>query len=204
MSRLPRMIPVLGAVAIAAVTALTGCSSGQVTQTARQVSTINGASADLGDLALRDIRILYPSGGTYAAGSTAELVLVVVNRALETDTLVEVTGDFFDSAALPSSGSSASATPSATLSATPTDAPTQASLDTPVPAQGSLQFGTSDYPSIELTDLSEDISVGQTVSVTFVFEKAGEVTVDVPVANPEREIQREPGYDFHTEESQAG
>nr|MBA3800679.1 hypothetical protein [Geodermatophilaceae bacterium] len=77
MFRLPRTLPLLGAVAMAAVATVSGCSAGQVTQTSTQVATVNGSSANIGQLALRDIRILYPSGGSYAAGSTAQLVLVV-------------------------------------------------------------------------------------------------------------------------------
>ena len=184
MSRLPRNLPLLGAVAMAAVTTVSGCSAGQVTQTSTQVATVNGSSANIGQLALRDIRILYPSGGSYAAGSTAQLVLVVTNQGLAEDTLVEVTGDFFDAAAVPSD-----------------DEEAEAVVDAPVPAQGILAFGTSEFPSIELTDLAEEISVAEVYSVTFVFEDAGEVTVDVPVANPMREIGREEGYDFHTEEA---
>jgi len=184
----------MGALALAAAAALTGCSAGQVSQTAQQVSTVNGASANVGDLALRDIRIVYPSGGTYAAGSTAELVLVVTNQGLTEDTLVGVTGDFFDSAAIPTDDPTTSATPT-----TSAEEP-EAKVEAPVPAQGILQIGTSEAPSIELIDLSEEISVAEVYSITFVFELAGEVTVEVPVANPVREIDREEGYDFHTEE----
>lgn len=188
MSRLPRLVPLLGALALATVAALTGCSAGQVTQTSRQASTVNGASADVGELALRDIRILYPSGGTYAEGGTAELVLVVVNQGLDRDRLVDVTGDFFAAAAVPTDSE---------------EAATRVNT-APVPAQGSLQFGTSDLPSIELDDLSEEISAAEVVTLTFVFDQAGEVTVDVPVANPTREIERGEGYDFHTDEQPAG
>jgi len=184
-SRLPRKIPLLGAVAMAAVAAVTGCSAGQVTQTSTQVATVNGSSANVGQLALRDIRILYPSGGTYAAGSTAQLVLAVANQGLAEDTLIEVTGEFFDDAAVPTD-----------------DAGDEASVEVGVPAQGILQFGTTEFPSIELSDLSEEISVSEIVSLTFVFEQAGEVTVEVPVANPTREINREEGFDFHTEEGE--
>ncbi|MBA3292569.1 MAG: copper chaperone PCu(A)C [Geodermatophilaceae bacterium] len=185
MSRLPRKIPLLGAVAMAAVAAVTGCSAGQVTQTSTQVATVNGSSANVGQLALRDIRILYPSGGTYAEGSTAQLVLAVANQGLAEDTLIEVTGEFFDDAAVPTD-----------------DAGDEASVEVEVPAQGILQFGTTEFPSIELSDLSEEISVSEIVSLTFVFEQAGEVTVEVPVANPTREINREEGFDFHTEEGE--
>jgi len=184
-SRLPRKIPLLAAVAMAAVAAVTGCSAGQVTQTSTQVATVNGSSANVGQLALRDIRILYPSGGTYAEGSTAQLVLAVANQGLAEDTLIEITGEFFDDAAVSTD-----------------DAGDEASVEVEVPAQGILQFGTPEFPSIELADLSAELSVAEIVSMTFVFEQAGEVTVEVPVANPTREISREEGFDFHTEEGE--
>jgi hypothetical protein len=200
------MIPVLGTLALAAVAALTGCSAGQVTQTSTQVPTVQGASADVGDLALRDIRILYPSGGTYAEGSTAELALVVTNQGLSEDALIEVTGEFFESATLPAGDPTATPTPTATATATATatpsgDEPAKGGVEAVVPAQGILQFGTSESPTIELTDLTEEISVAEVFLVTFVFEQAGEVTVEIPVAAPTREIDREEGYDFHTEEA---
>lgn len=191
MSRPPRMLPVWGALALTTVAAVTGCSAGQITQTSTQVATVNGSSTNVGELALRDIRILYPTGGTYAEGSTADLVLVVTNQGLAEDRLVEVTGDFFDEARLPAD--------EVILPADDADA--EVSIDAPIPAQGTLQFGPRDSPPIELTDLSQEISVAEVVSLTFVFEQAGEVSVEVPVANPTRELDREEGYDFHTEEA---
>ncbi|MGI8722078.1 MAG: hypothetical protein ACR2JG_07605 [Geodermatophilaceae bacterium] len=191
MSRRSRNFPLLGVAFLAVVAALTGCSAGQITQTSTQVATVNGSSANVGQLALRDIRILYPSGGTYAEGSTAQLVLAVANQGLAEDTLLDVEGEFFAAAAIPSD-----AEPAAGEAAT--------GVDAEVPAQGILQFGTSEFPTIELSDLSAELSVAQVVSLTFVFEQAGEVTVDVPVANPTREINREEGFDFHTEEAEQG
>jgi len=191
------------ALALAAVALITtGCSTGQVTQTSTQVATVNGSSANVGQLALRDIRILYPSGGTYAEGSTAQLVLAVTNQGLGEDTLVEVTGEFFDEATMPfddSEPTSADPTGTATTDAGGAGSGLEAVI---IPAQGIVQFGTSELSSIELADLSEEISVAQVFSVTFVFVEAGEVTVEVPVANPIREIGREEGYDFHTEEGE--
>lgn len=183
MLRQPRTLPLLGTVALTAILALTGCSTGQVTQTSSQVSTVGGAAADVGLLSLRDIRILYPSSGSYSKGSTAKLVLLVTNESLDEDSLLDVTGDFFDSASVPSD-----------------EEDSEPRLDAPVPAQGVLQFGTREFPSIELTDLSEELSVAQVVTMTFVFENAGEVTVEVPVANPTREIDRGEGFDFNSEQ----
>lgn len=191
-------IPLLGVPAIAAILAVTGCSAGQVTQTSTQVPTVQGSSADIGDLALRDIRIVYPSTGTYAEGSTAELVLVVTNQGLGEDKLIDVTGEFFDSAVIPSD--EPRPTPTVTSTTGADEDPVETGGEAAVPAQGLVQFGTGESPSIQLTDLTEAISVAEIMLVTFVFEDAGEVTVEVPVANPTREIDRDEGYDFHTEE----
>jgi copper(I)-binding protein len=160
------MIPLLGAVAALSAAALTGCSAGQITQTSTQVATVNGSS-------------------------TAKLVLAVANQGLAEDTLLDVEGEFFASATIPSDEE-------------PATGEAAAGVEAEVPAQGVLQFGTSEFPTIELSDLSEELSVAQVVSLTFVFEQAGEVTVDVPVANPIREINREEGFDFHTEEAEQG
>lgn len=183
--------PALIAIAALAALAAAGCSAGRVTQTSVQVATVDGASADLDQLSLRNIRFVYPEGGSYQAGDDAELALVVTNQGLEEDTLIGVTGDFFDGASLVSSGSGSSGGG-------------DEGLDAPVPAQGSLIFGTDDDPAIEVSDLSDDLVASQIVSVTFVFESAGEVTVDVPVANPTEEIERGEGYDFHEEEGGEG
>jgi len=193
-------VPLLGVPAIAAILAVTGCSAGQVTQTSTQVPTVQGSSADIGDLALRDIRIVYPSTGTYAEGSMAELALVVTNQGLGEDKLIDVTGEFFDSAVIPSD--EPRPTPTVTASTTGADEdPVETGGEAPVPAQGLVQFGTGESPAIQLTDLTEAISVAEIMLVTFVFEDAGEVTVEVPVANPTREIDRDEGYDFQTEEA---
>ena len=69
-----------------------------------------------------------------------------------------------------------------------------------MPAEGSMQFGTGDSPPVELEDLTEELSAAQVVSVTFVFETAGEVTVEVPVANPTRPVEHEETFDFHPDE----
>lgn len=190
MSRQPRMIVLLGVLTVAGLAA-SGCSAGQVTQTSTQVSTINGSSANIDQLALRNIRFVYPDGGSYPEGGTAELALVVTNQGLEADRLIDVTSDLFDEVALSTGDDEAKAGPAE-------------SLDAEVPAQGDLEFGTAELPGLEVSNLSERLSVSQVVSVTFVFELAGEVTVEVPVANPTEEIDRGEGFDFHEGEGAEG
>lgn len=210
----PRRLLLAGALSLAAVSVVTACSSGQVTQTSTQVATVNGSSANVGDLALRNIRILYPEGGNYAEGETARLVLVVTNQGLAEDTLIEVTGEFFDSAAIEDSedsedseaaedaGASTSPTARPEPSTAPGDGESAAGVEVVVPAQGILVFDTSELGPIELSDLTQELMAAQIVSLTFTFENAGEVTVEVPVANPTEEIDRGEGFDYHGEEGE--
>jgi copper(I)-binding protein len=53
---------------------------------------------------------------------------------------------------------------------------------------------------VELSDLSDVLTAGQTIELTLTFERAGEVTVAAMVANPDQVLPREEGFDFHTEE----
>ncbi len=48
------------ALAAGAAIALSACGSGQVSQTAVQQAAVNGNSADLGEIALRNVHIAYP------------------------------------------------------------------------------------------------------------------------------------------------
>lgn len=72
--------------------ALVGCAAGQVTQTADQESAVNGASGQVGPIAVRDAVFVYPSGDEhfYAAGSAAALTLTIVNTEGTEDRLVAV------------------------------------------------------------------------------------------------------------------
>lgn len=165
-------------VAVTAALGLTaGCAAGQVTGTNTQTSTVDGAGANVGDLALRDITFESPDGGLYEAGDSARLLFTVVNRnPLEDDALVDVTSPAFEG-----------------------DLDSDDGLPIELPARVDVSF-REDGSVLELTDLAEDLRASVQVDVTFVFEKAGEVTVQVPVAVPLEyvEADAEP-YDFHQE-----
>jgi copper(I)-binding protein len=205
---------------------LSSCSAGQVTQTATQERDKTGAQAQVGDLSIRQGQLLSPRGGVYESGDDAELQLAIVNGGAEDDTLVSVDGEGFASAAIRSSGSasSSSATGSssagsssagATASATPTAgaAPTSsagatssssggASEQIDIPAGQSVYIGGDEY-TITLTDLTDGLTPGQYLEVTLTFEKAGEVTIPVTVANPSSSVPRSSTFDFHQEEGGA-
>lgn len=162
-----------------AVGAVTGCSAGQIAQTANQVSTVDGSTATIGNISLRDITFEYPPNGTYEPGDDARLEFTAVNSAtLDADSLVSVSSTAFDGAPV-DSGS---------------DLPVQ------LPAGTDVSFG-GDGELLELTDLTEQLLPSVRVPVTFTFQVAGEVTVMVPVAVPLDYVEKdvEP-FDFHVEE----
>jgi copper(I)-binding protein len=163
--------------------ALSACSAGQVAQTAQQNRDKTGAQMSVGDLALRAVELPYPTGGIYESGGDARLLAAVASTSDTDDTLVSITGDAFDSVEV--------VDPDATTAPKP-----GAPLDLTVPANGTLFLGNGTGPSVTLVGLSEDLGVGQYVKVTFGFERAGEVTVPVPVATSGRDLPRGQAYDF--------
>jgi copper(I)-binding protein len=161
--------------------ALSACSAGQVAQTAEQNRDKTGAQMTVGNLALRAVELPYPTGGIYQSG--ARLLAAVASTSDTDDTLVSITGDAFDSVDVVDPA--ATAAPKA-----------GAPLDLTVPANGTLYLGNGTGPSVTLVGLSQDLGVGQYVKVTFTFERAGEVTVPVPVATSARDLPRGEAYDF--------
>ena len=167
--------------------ALSACSAGQVTQTATQDRDKVGAMGQAGEITLRQVVLEYPNGGAYEAGDDAELRMAIVNDGTETDTLTSVSGDGFASAEV--TGARAEGESSA---------PDQIE----VPAGESVFVGENGV-KVELMDLSEGVTTGQTLEVVLTFEKAGEITINAPVANPERVQERGEGFDFHQTSGEA-
>ena len=188
-NRAPRAA-VLGVLLLSPV-ALAACSAGQVSQTATQEQNL-GNSADVGDLNLRGLQLPYPTGGVYAAGSDARLVGAVLSTSPSDDTLVSIEGDSFESVEV--------VDPEAVEPVAGAAAPT--TLDLTVPANGGLFLSNGRGPAVTLVGLSEEVGAGQYVEVTFTFEEAGEVTVEVPVGIATRDLPRGEPFDFHPEEEQ--
>lgn len=163
----------LAACGLTAVLALSGCSAGQIAQTAAQQPAVNGTLTWVGDpttgIALRNLNVRAPQTGDYVqAGSGAELLFVAVNESPEQpDRLVSVTSDV------------------GTVNLTG---------DLRVPAGGTLIVGTPDgTPSAldategagtaqALVQLSQPISNGLTYPFTFTFERSGQKEVVVPIS----------------------
>lgn len=177
--------------------ALAACSAGQVTQTAGQTSSVTGSSAEVGDLQLRDIELGYPTGGRYEEGDSAPLLLAIANRGQAADTLIEVSGSFFDSATGtgPEDEVATGAGDTGGEDSEVTDG-----VAVEIGAGSLVLLGGDEADPIELLDLNEGLYAGQIVDLTFTFAEAGEVSVSVPVGNSDRETDRGEPFDYHGEE----
>ena len=241
--------------------ALAGCGAGQITQTSSQASGVGGASANVGQIAIREAAFAFAGDGKsaaiYEAGSDAPLSMTVVNFGGQVDKLTTVSSPVAESAritgdatiasgrvllveglpagepagapgaAAPGASAQATAGPGASAQATPapgtsaqatrapgaeaTPGPTEQAGSAPeaganpgsrpapatagpeaaataaagaaAPSSGVVAPGTT-RAQVVLTGLKSDLQVGPTYPVVLTFQRAGEVTIQVPVANP--------------------
>ncbi|SHE75316.1 copper chaperone PCu(A)C [Streptoalloteichus hindustanus] len=152
--------------------------------------------------------------GLYAEGSDAPLIINIVNTGDNPDKLLSVSspdaaaGKVEGSTDLPGhfalatelrdsdgqGGQAQSTPPKATATGVPgqqtggTGAPTTGTptAGAPTGATGATGVGRTEPGKVKitLTGLKREVGPGQTVKVTFVFEKAGEVTLDLPIGAP--------------------
>ena len=155
---------------------LSGCGTGQVTETASQQSAAPGAQGQVGPIAVRNALITYPEGGEhyYRSGSDAPITLTIVNTGDSEDELTSVTSPAAQSVQIEGQRG---LPPQHTLRAV---APTKSTG----PTQSSDQNLTQGQIRIVLDGLTEDVRPGRTVSVTLLFRQAGELTLQVPVGPP--------------------
>ena len=168
---------------------LSACSAGQVTQTATQERDKTGAQAQVGDISIREAKLAPADDGGYQSGDNAELQVALVNGGSSADTLESVDGKGFSSAEIANTAARISSTSTAPMDRIE------------IPAGSSVFVGqdSSDY-SITLSGLDQSLTPGQYVTVTFTFEKAGEVTLPVSVANPTSSPTHGQAYDFNKQQ----
>lgn len=163
----------LAAAALAAVLPLAACGqespSGEVSGGA--VGPDEQVSADVEVL---QVHLAYPADGLYEEGEDATLLVAISNDGTTTDELVDVTGSAFADAELV------------------TD---QAEGSIPVPENDNVYVGAEGPPSIVLEELARSLRSSQSIDVTFVFEEAGEVTVEAMVAAEGQEPFTDPAED---------
>ncbi len=171
-SRSAKLAAVAAGVVIG-VAVIPGCGAGQLSQTAMQQSAVDGNSAVINNVVLRNIRIRALQTGDYLRpGATVDLALVAVNQSPDVnDRLVGITTDIGK----------------VTVTGDPS-----------LPASGTLFFGSQNGQSKPAADavevsnsvkstiaLTKPITNGPNYNVTFTFEKAGSVSVGVPISAPE-------------------
>jgi copper(I)-binding protein len=171
----------LAACGLAAAVALSGCGAGQISQTATQEPAVNGTSANIGDIALRNIHLRAVQSSDYVQpGTGVELIFVAANNSPdEDDKLVSITSDvgtvtLSGNAALPAGGVLVVGVP-----------------DGQTTALESVEAAEAVEATVELT---RPITNGITYNFTFTFERAGEGTVPVPISAGEAP-RREPAVD---------
>lgn len=158
----------LAAGALIAGLAFTGCSAGQVSQSANQEPAVNGTVGTVGSIALRNVFLRAPQTADYVQpGADVDLIFAAANNSPDVaDKLVSITSEVG----------------TVTISG-----------DAEIPANGVLLVGDPDgvdvLGSIEREDtveakvaLTEPISNGLTYDFTFTFERAGATTFTVPIS----------------------
>lgn len=210
MSRSPRIRPT-GAAAVIGVLigalALTGCGAGQVTQTAQQVAAVGGANAGAAGVVVRNAEIEFAEGAegavVYPRGGSAPLRMSIVNTEDTADRLVSASSPAASSVqlsgdleipggrlvAVEGGAPAAVAAPTATPTASAAPGAPQA---TPTPAPSTADGVAPEGTQIVLTGLREDLQTGLTYPLVLTFERAGEIRLDVPVANPAEPREDEP------------
>ncbi|MGW5388473.1 hypothetical protein [Nocardia sp. NPDC003963] len=176
-----RRMVAAAALAAGAALVLSGCSAGQISQTAAQVAAINGNTANIGDIALRNVHIVYPGDGTgiNTTGGKAALALSIVNTGeVVTDELTSVTTDLGTAQITPGEGDKVSIAPAETVVvSTP-----QAGAETHTTGETvETEGGETKHARIEITGLTQNITPGLTYDVSFNFKENGAVVVQVPV-----------------------
>ncbi len=168
--------------------ALSACSAGQVTQTEIQDRDKTGPMSGVGDLDLRQMKLAYPSGGSYQPGDDAELQMTIVNHGSEDDALVDITGDAFSDVRITGGGTAQGSGGS-----------DSGSPQVAIPAGSTVFLGQQGAPTVTLGNLRESLTPGQSIDLTLQFQKAGEVDVHVQVATSKRNQPRGDAFNFSDE-----
>jgi periplasmic copper chaperone A len=169
-----RCRPALASMLLLAGLATAACGTGQVAQTAEQVTP--WAGGDVCEIAVRDVAFPFrpPVAGdeVYRVGEIAPLSVTIVNHGDAADRLVRVSSPIASSGVLVAEGI-----------VIPGGQTLTAGQEGPL---ASLEVSyENDAGLIALAGLSEPIRSGLSYPVIFEFERAGDVLVEVPVDLPD-------------------
>ncbi|NKS10419.1 hypothetical protein GS580_05310 [Rhodococcus hoagii] len=159
---------------------LSACGAGQISQTATQVAAINGNQATSGDIALRNVHVVYPNSEEFSIepGGDAELAFTAVNLSeSKSDRLKSIKTDYAGSVKIDEKDGTLEIKPQFALGA--------GNPDVSVPEEAPEHVSLID---VTLQDIREGVRPGLTFPVIFTFENAGDIVVQVPVdAGPKTE-----------------
>ena len=158
----------LAAVALAATLPLT--AGGQDEDAPLEVpgDEVVGGNAGADEAVTEDIKITalqlaYPEDGQWEEGEEVPVYASITNTGTTADRLVDVTGPDFDEGLL-----------------TALDG-TDGAIE--VPEEDNVYLEPEGAPSVFLLDLQTSLRSSQSIPVTFVFEEAGEVTLEASVSS---------------------
>jgi len=180
--------------AAALVIGVSACSAGQVTQTADTVAAVPGANIKVGEfIQMNDVMITYPGPQGYPSGGTASMILRIFNNGPEADVLkaVSVTpgeggSPGAEDVRLTGGGATPadSGSPSADPSGGPVTTPGSSAINVTILANDKTALVPGEGPYIELSGLTGAFKPGQSLLVTFEFERAGSLQAEIPMGLP--------------------
>ncbi|HEX5541092.1 MAG TPA: hypothetical protein VFX60_05950 [Micromonospora sp.] len=192
-----RRAAVLLAAAAATAMVLSGCSTGQIAETANKSPGVPGYNTQLrtpeGVYKVRNLQVSYPGIEGYPAGGDAPVTVAIFNETNNPVT-VTITSDSARAVVIATNATATPAEPAESPEATePTEpAPTGEPATFQIPAHDFIAFGPSTR-QLQLLGLDEALKSGQSVNMTFDFSGQqlnvlAPVTVPltpVPAASPE-------------------
>jgi hypothetical protein len=130
------------------------------------------------DVGLHQVQLEYPLDGVYEEGEEAQLFVGISNTGTDPAVLTDISGPQFSDVRVETDGG--------------------AGLPLQVDENDNLYVGAEGPPDIFLVDLATSLRSSQSTPVTFTFEEAGSVTLDVVVS----EEEENPGspFDFPSDE----
>lgn len=148
----------VSAAGLAAALLLSGCAAGQISQTAQQVAAIDGGNATVGTIGVRNVLLATPPAANYPPGAEIPVLAVLSNDGISPDTLTGVS--------------------------TPAGEVRLSSNKIVVPPRSLIQLTGDGAQSVRLAGLKRALCYGQSIPLTFSFEKAGQVTLNVTIQTP--------------------
>jgi hypothetical protein len=192
-----RAAALLAGAVLGAALLLSGCSAGQIAETAKKEPSVQGvnaeASVDDGSVAVRDVMVAYPGPEGYEGGEDAPLEVRIFNDTRsEVSVTVRTGAAGTDPEALVRAGSVelvGEETPASGADESPAgDGAAPAKLAIPADGYSVLTRDSGTY--LRLLDLAGPLTAGLAVPLVFEFDNGATIQVNAPVAMPLTPVPR--------------